>query len=406
MASSPWTERSDVVGVLRKRWQRGEFLTALAQTRPVVPQAVRLRGPSVREVADRFGEVQDWVRRWEADASGLRLEYVTVGGRLVGSNRVPGRVWVDDEARLWRLLGVHDDVAAFRQVLTQTRDSYPELEPWVRRHPRAALAEATVWGRLLAAVRWIVDRGGPEVHVRQIDVPGVDTKFVETHRGLLGELLEVLLPEERVDATVPRGRFAERYRLATKPAYIRCRSLSGQPLLPTLEAAAEPRSTSCWTGPSELTFRASDAARIALPGRRVVIVENEITFLALPPIPDTLAILGGGYGVTALAALTWLRGREVHYWGDLDTHGFAILDRLRSSVPTARSLLMDRVTLEAHQEHWGHEPSPINAPMEHLTQLEHSLYTDLVEDRYAPALRLEQERIRFGAVRGALGHLS
>jgi hypothetical protein len=405
VASSPWTARPEVVEVLRRRWRRGEFLTALAQGRPVVPQLVPLRGPSAREVADRFGEVQDWVRRWESDPSGLRLEYVTVGGRLVGSNRVPGRVWVDDEARLWRLLGVQDDVAAFGQVLAETEETYPELVPWVRRHPAAALAEAAAWGRLLAAVRWVVDRGGPEVYLRQIDVPGVDTKFVETHRGLLGELLEVLLPAERVDSTVPRSRFAERYRLATKPAYVRCRSLDGRPLLPTPQAAPDPRSTSSLSGPAELTLRVHAAAQLAVPGRRVVIVENEITYLALPAIPDGLAVLGGGYGVTALAPLSWLRARDVHYWGDLDTHGFAILDRLRSFLPGARSLLMDRVTLERHPEHWGREPSPVRAPLERLTVAEQAVYTDLVEDRYAPALRLEQERIRFGVVRAAFEDL-
>ena len=33
MAAKSWTARSDVVDILRKRWQRGEFLTALAEGR-------------------------------------------------------------------------------------------------------------------------------------------------------------------------------------------------------------------------------------------------------------------------------------------------------------------------------------------------------------------------------------
>jgi hypothetical protein len=410
VAAKLWTARSDVVDALRKRWQRGEFLTALAEGRAVVPQAVPLRGPSAREVADRFGEVQAWVRRWEADSSGLRLEYVPVGGRLVGANRVPGRAWVDGEDRLWQLIGVRGDVAAFRQVLALTRDTYPELQSWVQAHPVAALAQAADWGRLLAVVRWIVDHGGPDVYLRQIDVPGVDTKFVETHRGLLGELLDTVLPPERIDPAVPYRRFAERYQLATKPAYVRFRSLDGQPLLPAVseaasEVAAAP-STRNSMGPTELTFRVQEAGQLALPGRRVVIVENETTYLALPAMPDTLAVLGGGYGISAVAALPWLQEREVHYWGDLDTHGFAILDRLRVILPTVRSLLMDRTTLEGHRDHWGREPTPVNARLEHLTEPERLLYIDLIEDRYAPSLRLEQERIRFASVRCTLENLA
>ena len=358
------------------------------------------------EVADRFGEVQDWVRRWEADTSGLRLEYVPLGGRLVGSNQVPGRAWVDDETRLWRLLGVRDEVAAFRQVLALTRDTYPELEAWVRSHPTAALAEASVWDRLLAVLRWIADCGGPEVYLRQVDVPGVDTKFIETHRGLLGECLDAVLPQERINPAAPYRRFAERYRMATKPAYVRCRSLDRRPLIQAWSGGQGGiSSTAGGVGPTELTFRVEDAAQIVLPGRRVVIVENEITYFALPTIPDSLAVLGGGYGVTGLAALTWLQEREVHYWGDLDTHGFAILDRLRTFLPSARSLLMDRTTLEVHREHWGREPTPVNARLERLTAPEQTLYADFIEDRYAPALRLEQERIRFTVVRAAFEDL-
>lgn len=430
MTASRWATRSEVVEALRKRWQRGEFLTALADDRPVVPQSVPLRAPTAREVADRFGEVQDWVRRWEADGSGLRLEYTTVGGRLIGANRLPGRAWVDEEDRLWRLLGVRSEVAAFRQVLARTRAAQPELEPWVRDHPLAALAEAEVWDRLLAVVRWIAEHGGPGVYLRQIDVPGVDTKFVESRRGLLGELLDAVLPEERVERAVPYRRFAERYRMAAKPAYLRCRSLDGRPLLaaggpsgsgpsgggpsgggPSSGGPSAGGSSAGGSlageppGPAELTLRADEAGRLPLPGRRVIIVENEITYLALPALPDALAVLGGGYGVAGLAGLGWLPEREVHYWGDLDTHGFAILDAVRTFLPGARSLLMDRATLEGHRDHWGAEPSPVRSRLERLSESEHALYTDLVEDRYAPALRLEQERIRFGAVREAFAEL-
>ncbi|MGL4340605.1 MAG: Wadjet anti-phage system protein JetD domain-containing protein [Rhodoglobus sp.] len=81
------------------------------------------------------------------------------------------------------------------------------------------------------------------------------------------------------------------------------------------------------------------------------------------------------------------------YWGDLDTHGFAILDRVRAHLPAARSVLMDRESLLAHQDRWGREPKPTAALLPRLEPAEAALYEDLVSDRYAPAVRLEQERI-------------
>jgi hypothetical protein len=61
-------------------------------------------------------------------------------------------------------------------------------------------------------------------------------------------------------------------------------------------------------------------------------------------------------------------------------------------------MLMDEETLLRHRAHWGREATPATTELAHLTPEEAQLYRDLVANRYAPALRLEQERIRFGEV--------
>jgi hypothetical protein len=86
----------------------------------------------------------------------------------------------------------------------------------------------------------------------------------------------------------------------------------------------------------------------------------------------------------------------VYYWGDIDTHGFAILDQLRAHVPSARSLLMDRATLDAHRALWGSEPRPETRELRRLTNEESALYDDLRLDRLGSRVRLEQERVGFG----------
>jgi hypothetical protein len=47
----------------------------------------------------------------------------------------------------------------------------------------------------------------------------------------------------------------------------------------------------------------------------------------------------------ALEASRWLNDRAIHYWGDIDTHGFAILDQPRGHFAHVESFLMDRATL-------------------------------------------------------------
>jgi hypothetical protein len=135
---------------------------------------------------------------------------------------------------------------------------------------------------------------------------------------------------------------------------------------------------------------------------RVYVVENEITYLAFPLAADAMVIFGGGYAVRVLESLAWLTGLDLVYWGDLDTHGFAILNRLRQCFPHARSMLMDRATLLVHQSQWVTEPSPTTATLGLLTPAEQELYRALGADTFGSAVRLEQERVSFTALQAAL----
>jgi hypothetical protein len=63
---------------------------------------------------------------------------------------------------------------------------------------------------------------------------------------------------------------------------------------------------------------------------------------------------------------------------------------------------MDQQTLLAHLDHLVTEEQPTSSPLPLLTSAEQLVYRDLVEDRYGASVRLEQESIRFSAVRAAL----
>jgi hypothetical protein len=118
-----------------------------------------------------------------------------------------------------------------------------------------------------------------------------------------------------------------------------------------------------------------------------------------------MILFGLGYGLERLAQVPWLKDREVFYWGDIDTHGFAILETLRTFFPNARSFLMDRETLLAHQSLWVDEPAPCDKDLARLTTPEAALFEDLRADRLGSHVRLEQERISFGYLQQALAKL-
>ena len=245
-----------------------------------------------------------------------------------------------------------------------------------------ALRLADDWDRLLATVRWIEQRQAPGMYLRQVDAPGVDTKFIERHKGVLTELLDAQLDPSRV--VVGAADFAERFGFCRRPGYVRFRVAGG------------------YRGFSELSVRASEFTAAPEGISRAYVIENEITYLAFPVPDGAMVIFGGGYAVPVLAPLGWLAGLDLAYWGDIDTHGFAILNRLRHHLPHARSMLMDRATLLDHRHHWTTESSPTAAMLDRLDQAEAALYADLVSDTYGPSVRLEQERIGFAAVEKAV----
>lgn len=106
-------------------------------------------------------------------------------------------------------------------------------------------------------------------------------------------------------------------------------------------------------------------------------------------------IFGAGHSWDALSRSHWLKNYSVHYWGDIDTHDFDILDQLRGHFEHVASFLMDRETLEAYAAVWGHEDKPLVADSQHLTSTERDLYDDLRGNCIRAGLRLEQEHIGF-----------
>ncbi|MCP2297051.1 hypothetical protein APR11_003483 [Nocardia amikacinitolerans] len=382
MASSSWTLPDDVLGKLRRRWARGEFLSRFATGISWEPLAIGLRGPSAQDIATHLDSARDWVERWRR-ARHLRIEMRTVGGRFVGANTIPGRVWVDSYEQLWAVLGVQSTVDTFAALLDATRLRAPGIAEWMSAEPMKVLECQDEWTRLVDTALWIESHVRPDMYVRQIDVPGVDTKFIERFRTVLAALLDCLLPEERVDRSKSASDFAGRYGFRQKPSYIRYRHLSDKP------------------GFSELAVRVPELAAMPPAERTVFVVENEITYLAFPSVEDAVVIFGEGYAASRLQPLKWLDQKNLVYWGDIDTHGFAILNSVRRSFAGVRSMLMDRTSLLAHESHWGAEPNPTREHLESLTPDEASLYTDLVEGVLGRSVRLEQERISYTAIEQA-----
>ena len=385
-----WATPADVVARLRRRWERGEFLVAWAHDRSFETIAVPIRGPSTAELSAYFDEAREWIRDWRAtETPGVRVRMRPAGHRTVGANELPDRLEIDNYESLWRLLAVTAAVRRFAELRAATADALPQLLDWMNSRPMVVLAHAADWRKLVSTTRWVAaTRGDRSMYLREVPVSGVDTKFIEKRRAILAELLDVVLPAERIDRRFGPAQFERRYGFALRPTTIRFRSLDpNRPLLPSV---------------TELSVRAAEFAAVAPDAVTVFIVENEISYLAFPAVADAAVIFGSGFAVSGFGSLPWLAARRVVYWGDIDTHGFVALDRFRAFVPHAESMLMDRETLVTHGDQWVVEPSPTTAHLPHLTAPEQALYRELIDGVHGDRIRLEQERVSYPYLRAAI----
>ena len=107
-----------------------------------------------------------------------------------------------------------------------------------------------------------------------MDIRGVHTKFIEAHRSVLSQLLDLVLPQDAIDQASSASQFAQRYGFLDKPVRIRFRILD--PAFPLLPGGLA----------QDITLRADDFAQLEHNFSRVFITENEVNFLSFPEVPQ------------------------------------------------------------------------------------------------------------------------
>lgn len=412
-ANKKWTTLADLRALSLKSWSSGALLRELLEPTGVYPRRRSLKRPTAAELLSDYAAARNWAMELSGGAGHYRLETVEVGRNTIGSNRLPAAAVFDTAEDEIGFAGKTKEAVRFRELAAKLSgldvSAGTPLRGWALKRPLQLLelGEAALTAARVAL--WLRDNPSPGIYLRQLSLPGVHTKFIEARRRVIDEMVALLgagsldpeaepaaddgpdtagLATDAADgaladpaARTPAARFAMRHGFLHPPEVVRFRVLD-----PGITALGNAR---------DITVTAEAFSTLQLPVHTVIATENQVNFLALPERPGTLALYGAGYGFTSLRSAAWLRDCEVLYWGDLDTHGFRILDQLRAVHPHVASVLMDEETLLAHRDAWGSEPSPSRAVLSRLTADEASLYEALGNDTYGSAVRLEQELIRW-----------
>ena len=377
-----WSTPEDVRRAVLRLWESGKLLAGRvpghAELGTAFPLRVPLRRPRSAQLPDRWDDIRDWAARLQA-ADGFRVETIAVVHRSLGTQHLPAAAWIDTEDQALALIG---RVKAARHFDTLVARTQPEYLAWVAQHPLRLLDIGDDWPAVQAAATWLQSHPMPRIYVRQVEIPGVHTKVIEQHKRTIAELA----PGQPTSGS---GWFERRYGFLTNPGMVRFRTLD--PALALLDDVAE------------MALPVADFIRLCPPASRIFVTENLTNYLCLPPAQDAIVVFGSGNEAPELLAETPAVGRaEVHYTGDIDTHGYAILDRFRARLPHTQSLLMDMQTLLTHRELWVTEKTQISRDLPHLTASEREVFDVLRTNQLGQHVRLEQERIAFEQVREAM----
>jgi hypothetical protein len=341
------------------------------------PLSIPLGIPTEKQARDQLSAVKAWQACWHAWRGEGEIVWVERRWPGLGTQRLPERVLLHDPKQVAIWLGGAErwQRAIERHVLMTER--WPLLAGTLSSYfNELADYSEEDFQRLFAMLKWLEAHPDSNLYIRQLPVVGVDTKWLLARKGLITGLLRAIRAEHSNSVG-----FYGLTGIRREPVLMRLRLLD-----------ADMRRVAGGLG--DITAPVEDIARLHLPLRRIYIVENLQTGLAFGELSGAAVFMRLGYAVDLFGEISWLKRLPCYYWGDLDTHGLAILNRLRHYLPHTKTLLMDEATLLAHQSLWGQENAPADSTeLPLLTKEEQRLYGDLCNNRWGARLRLEQERI-------------
>lgn len=325
-----------------------------------------LHPPTERAALADLDAARAWVASWQQAGHSwpIEISWAVRNWPRVGSQNVPERAVVRGAESIARLAGAQREWAVLTErlgvlgTMTGVRDDAPAT---LRFHARAvaALNDAD-FDRLIGVLAWLRNNPASGHRIRELPIRGIHTKWIEARRGLVEGLHRAITGAPGLGLREPQP-------------LMRMRVLDPALALGSL---------------TDISAPVSDLAALPLHPERVFVFENLATVLAMPNVPGAIVLDGGGHRVELVARLPW--AQDVTYWGDLDSHGFGILHRLRSHGVRATSALMDTETLHEHRDLWVADPEPNVAVFGLLTAEEQRALRLLSA---AGNVRLEQERI-------------
>lgn len=352
------------------------------------PLSVSLGVPTEKDVAGDASGVRRWVDAWANWSGPGKVSWVSRQWACLGTQQLPASLELATPLEAASVLGHGRRWRIVEQRYQLLIERWPQLagQSVIGKY-FSVLSDYSDqdFSRLLAMLDWLEQNPASGLAPRQLPVAGLDTKWLEKRTGLITDFLRNIRGDDAP------GDFYSTCGLRRPAPRIRLRILC-------------PKLRQTVGGLNDIEAPLTEVAQLPINPQHVLIVENLETGLALPDMDGVVAFMRLGNAVTMLAEVPWLQGCDITYWGDIDTHGYAILNRARSLFPNLVSVLMDQETFVSYQDLWVEEDAQCpEATLPSLMEHESVVFHRLKDGRWGRQLRLEQERIPWPAAIERLG---
>lgn len=352
-----------------------EFLLSTLEGEEYFPKNItRIGKITSKDILLKLTEHKTAIEELQKGAAlwGYEIEMEEKRFEKIGTQIVPTAICIPSKEVYLRITRKRNELETFIKNKQLILPELPILKEWCNTNPLRLISHDS-WQNTLKVSYYFMANPSPNLYIRELPID-IHTKYIEENKEIIKSLLDYLLPSSSI--LFEEKSFEKRYGLKCAEPLIRIRSLDS--------ALTEQ------IGWSDLSIPLPDFCCFPYKCKRLFITENKMNFLTLPTLPNSIAVWsGGGFNISYLKDINWIKEVKCYYWGDLDAQGMQILNQFRSYYPQVVSLMMDEETLQQYKELLKEGTPTTIQQLPHLTTKEYELYLYLQKNNQ----RLEQERI-------------
>ncbi|MBA3664562.1 MAG: hypothetical protein H0W61_10185 [Bacteroidetes bacterium] len=364
-----------------------EYLKSIISGESFFPKTIR----SDKSVSNDFNEMRNELAEViehskDRKSFGYTITYKQVNTRKHKIQSLPEEISFQCATDYLKFLHKEKEAENFKNNANEILTRFPNLIEWIKKYPKKIIENCGKWKSLLDVCSYFTRYPKPNLYIRELPVK-VHTKFIENHKAILLDLLNVVLQTDNINHEYTTTKdFEKRFGLKFNQSQIRLKILDTN------------ISQNHLSGLTDIEVTEEEFIKLQVPCDKVFIFENKtnfsnlMNFLTLPKLENAIGIFGSGYKVADLKNALWLKDKDIYYWGDIDTHGLQILSQIRGYFRQTKSIMMDFETLNTFKEDWGRGESINVNVLPNLYPSEQELFLFVKADNLN-TIRLEQEKI-------------